>query len=107
MSDAYTYINNVKYIKIPLVGNNYCESKITNRDINIKLIFDSKNKYDKNAIKVVSIKNNKLYHIGFVAKDKTYLVKNIFNRLEFITIIKKVINSNTIYYYLIYKRIII
>uniref|UniRef100_A0A6C0IW13 HIRAN domain-containing protein n=1 Tax=viral metagenome TaxID=1070528 RepID=A0A6C0IW13_9ZZZZ len=107
MSDAYNYINNKDYLKIPLVGNNYTDNKITNRDIDIRLIFDTKNKYDKNAIRVVSVKNNKLYNIGFVSKDRTFLIKNLFNKLEFISIIKRTISAHTTYYYLIYKKSII
>lgn len=107
MSDAYNYINNKDYLKIPLVGNNYTNNKITNRDIDIRLIFDTKNKYDKNAIRVVSHKNNKSYDIGFVSKEKTFLVKNLFNKLEFINIIKRIISPKITYYYLIYKKSII
>ena len=103
MVNALHYINNDSYIKISLVGNNYTGNKITKKDINVKLVFDKKNKHDKNAIKVVSIKNNKSYDIGFISKEKTYLVKNLFNRLKFITIIKRVITNDIVYYYLIYK----
>jgi len=104
MTIAYDYINNNNYVKLPLVGNHYTGYKITNKDTDINLIYDIKNKYDKNAIKVISIKNTKKYNIGFISKDKTYLVKNIYNKLKFITIIKRIINSQTIYYYLIFKK---
>ena len=105
MTNVYEYITDKSYLKIPIVGNNYTGYKIKKEDNNIKLIFDTKNKNDKNAIKVVSIKNDKSYDIGFVSRNKTYLVKNLIDKLKFITIIKRVITDDIVYYYLIYIKI--
>ena len=51
-------LTNEKYLKIPLVGNLYCNKRPTNNDKNIVLMLDNKNPYDKRAIKVISIRGN-------------------------------------------------
>tara|TARA_B100001094_G_scaffold328826_1_gene390143 strand:- start:1120 stop:1437 length:318 start_codon:yes stop_codon:yes gene_type:complete len=89
------------FISIPLVGNKYFEKKPSNKDINIVLVKEKNNKYDPNAIKVVSIREKK-YNLGYIIKDKINYINSIYDKISFYTLLKK--NSkDKIYYYLIFK----
>jgi hypothetical protein len=102
--DIDQLLNRSDYIKIPLVGNKYTGNKITQQDTSIILNYDTSNKYDKNAIKVISIKNNREYELGYIIKDKTNFIRKNINKLCFKIIIKRrELDKN--YYYLIYQKL--
>ena len=59
---------------------------------------------DKNALKVISIRKDTKYLLGYIIKDKIPYVNSLLDKLKFITLIKKNNNKN-IYYYLVFKII--
>ena len=82
-------LNNESYIKIPLVGNRYCSKKPSSNDTIIALVDEPENEYDKNAIRVISIRDSKKVKLGYVISDMTKYVKKHRNKMEFVTIIVK------------------
>ena len=66
-------------MKINLVGNSYQKSKPTKKDINIKFVKENDNVYDKNAISVISIRDDKIKKLGYVDKNETWLIHKYFN----------------------------
>lgn len=94
-------LSNKNFISIPLVGNKYFEKKPSSKDINIILVKEKDNKYDPNAIKVVSIREKK-YNLGYIIKDKINYINSIYDKISFYTLLKKK-SDNKIYYYLIFK----
>ena len=94
-------LQNPSYIKIPLVGNKYCEKKPSSNDTIIALEDEPENPHDKNAIKVISIRKSKKIKLGYVIGDQTTFVKKYRNNLEFVTIIVKK-NDDKLYYILVY-----
>ena len=99
--DISSVINNPNYIKLPLVGNKYCEKKPSSKDKDVIIVKDVTNQYDPNALKVISIRNSKEYHLGYVIKDKVSEIYKILDRLRFVTIVQKSAPENSLYYYLI------
>lgn len=94
-----------KYKILYLVGNQYCERKPTMNDTNVILEFEKDNIYDPNAIRIVSIINNKKIKLGYISKDYTNQFKSIINKIK-IEHILKVKNQDThhnSYYHLLYK----
>jgi hypothetical protein len=87
---------------VPLVGNTYCRKNPSSKDTNIKLVFDRNNKFDKNAIKVLSIRDDIELEIGYIIKQKTIFLKKIIDEIRFKVIIKKT-KCSKIYYYLIFE----
>ena len=94
-------INDNKYIKIPLVGNKFCNKKPSSKDTDIRILRDVKNVHDKNALKVFSLRDNTKYHLGYIIKDKIPYVSSMLSKLKFHTIIKKISNELE-YYYLVF-----
>lgn len=104
MMNIVDIINNDGYIKVPLVGNKYCNKKPSKNDVNIQVIKDINNSNDKNALKVISVRKDIKYLLGYIIKDKIPYVNSLLDKLKFITLIKKNNNKN-IYYYLVFKII--
>lgn len=93
--------NSKDYIIVPLVGNKYCKKKPSNSDKIIALVPED-NKYDKNAIKVISLRNGKQIKLGYIIKNRALFIKNMLNSLKFITFLtKKDKSENKLYYYLV------
>lgn len=84
--------------KINIVGNIYQENKPSKNDKNIKLIEESNNTYDKNAIAIYSIQKNKVKKLGYVPKNETWFVKKYIKSIK-IYGITKVKNKNKPNYY--------
>lgn len=93
----------VKQYKICyLVGNQYCDKKPCKLDIMIKMVPDTQNIYDNNAIKVVSIVNDKEYKLGYVSKFHN---ENILNKINHVKVFKilKFKKGDNIYYHILYN----
>lgn len=95
-----------KYYKIPLVGNKFQERKPTKKDTNILLIKEDDNPYDNNAIGVYSKINidntTKLIKLGFIIKDKTDFIREIYDNIKIYKIVRSLNkNSDGTYYYYI------
>jgi len=89
------------YIKIPLVGNQYCSKRPSSNDTIIALEDEPNNSYDRNAIKVISIRNSKKIKLGYVIGHETEYVKKYRDNMEFVTIIVKNQDGKR-YYILVY-----
>ena len=95
-------INLNDYNILYLVGNQYCQNKPCKLDKNIKFIPEPENKYDPNAIKVVSIRNNKEYKLGYVGKLYTDKIRENINRIKVYRILKKKNGTENPYYHILY-----
>ena len=88
---------------IPMVGNVHQKRRPNKNDVNIMLINEYDNPYDKNAIAVYSRTKDSMTKLGFVIKDKTSQIKNIENQINSIKLIRsaeKVPETDRYYYYL-------
>ena len=98
------YLNSDKYCLYTLVGNKYCQKKPSGNDKKIKLIYEKNNPFDKNAIKIVSIRDDISYHLGYIEKTQTLKLKTrVKNKeIKFKAFIKKTGEIDD-YYYLLFK----
>ena len=82
------FLTDDNYIKFSLVGNSYCSKRPSSND--------------KNAIKVLSVRNDTKHLLGYIAKHQNCYFKKIIKRIKFVTIIKQTLEDSK-YYFLIYK----
>jgi hypothetical protein len=99
------YLNSSEYCLFSLVGNKYCQKKPSGNDKKIKLIYEKNNPFDKNAIKIVSIRDDIYYHLGYIDKAQTHQLKiKVKNKeIKFKAFIRKMDNVQD-YYYLLFKN---
>lgn len=87
LTDNYEFVPAFDKVKVQfdVAGTRHCpdvKKCLKLISVNDKLILelDQNNLYDKNALKVILIKNNKYYHLGYVpryySKELTELLKN-------------------------------
>jgi hypothetical protein len=96
-------INLNDYHIVYLVGNQYCDTKPSKEHTNIKFVSEEDNKYDKNAIKVISIRDGKEYKLGYIGKEYTNIIKNLMKRIKIFRILKvKNENNELPYYHILY-----
>ena len=69
------FLTDDNYIKFSLVGNSYCSKRPSSNDKNIEIVFDNTNHYDKNAIKVLSVRNDTKHLLGYIAKHQNCYFK--------------------------------
>ena len=94
-----------EYEIVYLVGNQYCENKPSKLDNNIQFIPEKNNLYDPDAIKVVSIRDNKEYKLGYIGKLYTEKIKNNLDKIKIYKILKVENGTLNPYYHILYKII--
>ena len=97
-----TIININDYQIVYLVGNQYCEHKPCKLDKVIKFVPEPDNIHDKDAIKVVSIRDGKEYKLGYIGKLYTEKIMKNLNRIKIYKILKKKNDTEYPYYHILY-----
>ena len=92
------------YNKCTLVGNKFQKRPPTKDDVNIYLIKETNNEYDKNAIAVYSLVDihgeKDFCKLGYVAKKNIEAIETIIKTIKIYKIIRsKDKNSDGLYYY--------
>ena len=97
-------VNLSDYCMVYLVGNKYCDVIPSKEDKDIKFVSEEDNKYDKNAIKVISIRNGVEYKLGYIGQNYAGNIKKIMNKIKIYKIMKvKNENNELPYYHILYK----
>jgi hypothetical protein len=92
------------YNKCTLVGNKFQKRPPSKNDVDIYLIKETNNQYDKNAIAVYSLVDNygekDFCKLGYIAKKNIEAIETIINTIKIYKIIRsKDKNEDGLYYY--------
>lgn len=95
-------VNIDDYEMVYLVGNQYCEHKPSKKDKDIRFIPEDNNMHDSNAVKVLSIRDNKEYKLGYIGKLYTEKIRENINKIKIYKILKKNNGTENPYYHILY-----
>lgn len=95
-------INIKDYEVVYLVGNQYCENKPCKKDKEIRFVPENDNIHDPNAVKVLSIRDNKEYKLGYIGKLYTEKIRKNINRIKIYKILKRNNGTENPYYHILY-----